>query len=1268
MVAGVAIMASALFPGVLTTAAAGIPDVGNAGTFELDGNVAQDTATPPPYDWQCVFNTPAHTGCPPSSQVLFDKVFQADYGNPDPTYFSGVGAGIKDINNIDTWGCVTLNNPLNKDDILNAYGAAIVPASGPKQGHLLVYLAQERDSNNGDSFAGFWLMKHQHTCTNGTFNGLHDQGDLLVVSNYTNGGTNATVELWEWDPANVHAVNNLVLLGTGFTCGQTPPASVTDPNDMCGIANSSSFTEPWAPNLSLGANQFVEVGVDVSDLLPPDLTSEQSVCFSQFLAETRSSQELTATLKDYTSGQFHLCVTPTVTTQQTANGHTSASMTVVSGTAVSDQATLSGVLLGTPGGTIDYKLFNTADCSGTPVFDSGALPLSGGVVPSSGTTTAASAVGLYQWQAFYSGDILSGGRNRASSSTCGDEPLVVVNANILVTPHTAVNEVGNQHVFDVTVNALAPAGQTVSFAPVTTSVTGSPAPSSQSTTCGAPTVNGYQATCTVTINSTSVATYTVNASDVITINGLAITRATNGTPGPGGTGPATKDYVDASVAIGPATATNAVGAAHTFTITVTAYPGTASPVVFNSITTSISPTPSSMSTTCGSPTVNGNVATCTMTINSTVATQYTANATAVVTIGGVQLTRTTAPDGSHAGPGGSGPAIKIYGQPTIAIAPSAVNEVGHQHVFTVTVTSLSGQTTTFNSITPSVTPTPDSMSTTCGSPTVVANVATCTVTINNSTAGVFTATATAVLTVNGFQMTLTTNGSNGNSGAATKTYVDASIAIGPSAVNEVGHQHVFTVTVTGLPGNVSFAVNSITTSVSPTPDSSSSTCGSPTVNGNVATCTLTINSTSAGTFTANAAADVTVDGLLLHRSTDGSNGPAGPGGSGSAVKNFVDASVGIGPSAVNPIGQEHVFSIVVNAYPAGATPVSFDSITPSVDPTPGSMSTTCDTPTVNGDQATCTLTIDNDLPDNFTANVTAVVTMGGVTVTRSTSGNAGPGGTGPATKTYVSANIGLSPLVADDPVGDLHTLTATVTTNNGSGDGQPAPAPDGTVVDFSIVSGPGSLASPSCTISNGEGTCTDVLTSDVEGTTVVQATVTITVDGVTLRRTTGDSVPGDSANAVKNWHKVQPTITTTQSAGGTIGIAVSDTAAVAGGHNPTGTVSFALFGPTDTTCTGTPVFLSANQPLSGGHAASGSFTPAATGTYQWVATYNGDDGNLTAVSGCGDEPVTIVAAAVQAITTPNTGAAIVSALAEGMALMFFGAGLVAAGSRRRRQR
>jgi hypothetical protein len=100
-----------------------------------------------------------------------------------------------------------------------------------------------------------------------------------------------------------------------------------------------------------------------------------------------------------------------------------------------------------------------------------------------------------------------------------------------------------------------------------------------------------------------------------------------------------------------------------------------------------------------------------------------------------------------------------------------------------------------------------------------------------------------------------------------------------------------------------------------------------------------------------------------------------------------------------------------------------------------------------------------------------------------------------------------------------------------------------------------------------------------------------------------------------------PTIATTASAGGPVGTAISDTATVSGGFNPTGTVTFELFPPGSTTCTGPAVFTSTN-PLTTGSATSDTFGTTALGTYHWVATYNGDVNNASVSSACGDEPVT----------------------------------------------
>ena len=118
-----------------------------------------------------------------------------------------------------------------------------------------------------------------------------------------------------------------------------------------------------------------------------------------------------------------------------------------------------------------------------------------------------------------------------------------------------------------------------------------------------------------------------------------------------------------------------------------------------------------------------------------------------------------------------------------------------------------------------------------------------------------------------------------------------------------------------------------------------------------------------------------------------------------------------------------------------------------------------------------------------------------------------------------------------------------------------------------------------------------------------------------------------------------PTITTTPSAGGPVGsTGISDTATVSGGFTPTGNVTFNLFAPGDTGCTGTP--RSSTNPLNGAtppSATSSTFPSTAVGTYHWTATYNGDANNVAVSSACTAEPVVITQATPTIATTPSAG-------------------------------
>ncbi|HQU42286.1 MAG TPA: hypothetical protein PK867_05715, partial [Pirellulales bacterium] len=109
-----------------------------------------------------------------------------------------------------------------------------------------------------------------------------------------------------------------------------------------------------------------------------------------------------------------------------------------------------------------------------------------------------------------------------------------------------------------------------------------------------------------------------------------------------------------------------------------------------------------------------------------------------------------------------------------------------------------------------------------------------------------------------------------------------------------------------------------------------------------------------------------------------------------------------------------------------------------------------------------------------------------------------------------------------------------------------------------------------------------------------------------------------------------PTVTTV--AGPSVvfgsGQPLTDTATLAGGSAPTGTITFYLFAPNVTpaaddsnniysdtvTVTGDGSYSTASGSNPGGH------VPGATGTYQWIAVYSGDANNSGAATNLGDEP------------------------------------------------
>jgi hypothetical protein len=138
------------------------------------------------------------------------------------------------------------------------------------------------------------------------------------------------------------------------------------------------------------------------------------------------------------------------------------------------------------------------------------------------------------------------------------------------------------------------------------------------------------------------------------------------------------------------------------------------------------------------------------------------------------------------------------------------------------------------------------------------------------------------------------------------------------------------------------------------------------------------------------------------------------------------------------------------------------------------------------------------------------------------------------------------------------------------------------------------------------------------------------------------------------------------------GSSIHDTATVTGGNAPTGTVTFQLFGAADSSCEGPAVYTDTVALLQGA-ATSGDYTPVVGGTYRWIATYNGDDNNTTAISGCDEELVTVTLVLGSVVTKPvvspaklpRTGTDVIRMFALGLILMVMGAFVASLPSRRR---
>ena len=102
--------------------------------------------------------------------------------------------------------------------------------------------------------------------------------------------------------------------------------------------------------------------------------------------------------------------------------------------------------------------------------------------------------------------------------------------------------------------------------------------------------------------------------------------------------------------------------------------------------------------------------------------------------------------------------------------------------------------------------------------------------------------------------------------------------------------------------------------------------------------------------------------------------------------------------------------------------------------------------------------------------------------------------------------------------------------------------------------------------------------------------------------------------------KKSPTIVTTPNpVTATVGDRLQDSATLAGGFQPTGTITFSLYNPADVVAHTEDVTVAGN----GTYATSNGFIAGLDGTWHWKAEYSGDSNNNAVASSPADEPVVV---------------------------------------------
>jgi len=359
--------------------------------IELDGDIVDSPAGGLPEDWDTI-NCDGGIALAKTG-VLFDGLGKSIF----------TGGGSKDPELLGSWRHKDGSVP-DKDELLNSYAAKY---TGPTGNQILAFGA-DRYANDGTAFMGFWFFVNPVSpAADGRFRqgplatdplALHAVGDVLVLIEFTQGGAVATAKVFEWVGSGGSESG-----GTLNDITATAPAgsvlSVSNPTaqSIAGTCSAWQHHPKTGPDGTIQVNSFFEGAINL-DAFP----ALQGSCFSSFLAETRSSASVTATLKDFVLGQFNTCpkvsITKTPNDTEVCNGDVTTYTYVInnpttftlSGTVVDDNGTPCTGPNNPAGCALDDR---DVGASGCPTLN-GANPTSISLAPGNTQRTCTATLGV----------------------------------------------------------------------------------------------------------------------------------------------------------------------------------------------------------------------------------------------------------------------------------------------------------------------------------------------------------------------------------------------------------------------------------------------------------------------------------------------------------------------------------------------------------------------------------------------------------------------------------------------------------------------------------------------------------------------------------------------------------------------------------------------------------------------------------------------------------------------------------------------------------